>query len=508
MPTIRNIFSQRGYLQERQEAGLHIINELQRFRLLVCCLFCSMGVSMVYTFELFTTEFSNKFGLGAGDQSTISTVGVAFCYFVVPYALIYEKMGPTPLLMFGAVCAFVGLLGLALIFYEKIPGDLVIICVFYAIMNTCAGLFDASSVVTLQSVFPRNRGPILGLAKVMTGLGSSVFATIKGNLFPHDVSGFIFFLMAFAIVVALVSIFTVTLPPYEVNWWRGRGKTEEEKEIMRSLTAVYYSKSAPMRRLAAGYVVGICLVVFFAVSAPVVAYVHVSQEASYAIGAITIVLLLCFFVMTLPIKCLGGVDEISPAAMQADHAAPLDEERQATEDNVYEPSELMTQDGEKKAGLQTKQSTDDIVKQKRANEQADVDDDVEAEGAATSTMVNPYAEYVEDIQHAYTDPRYPGDFFANLRRPDIYCIYLGFILQGAIGVIVMYNASTILVAPRTWGATAGPRRVVGPVHVLRSVGVGSSVVRPLVRRSFGFPFGPVPLERPLRPVNGQPTEGY
>ncbi|RNE95977.1 uncharacterized protein Tco025E_09849, partial [Trypanosoma conorhini] len=44
------------------------------------------------------------------------------------------------------------------------------------------------------------------------------------------------------------------------------------------------------------------------------------------------------------------------------------------------------------------------------------------------------------------DPRYGGSFWDNLKRPDIWLIFIAFICQSATGTIVVYNASTISVA--------------------------------------------------------------
>ncbi|RNF00204.1 uncharacterized protein Tco025E_08863 [Trypanosoma conorhini] len=44
------------------------------------------------------------------------------------------------------------------------------------------------------------------------------------------------------------------------------------------------------------------------------------------------------------------------------------------------------------------------------------------------------------------DPRYGGSVWDNLKRADIWLIFIAFICQSAMGVIVVYNASTISVA--------------------------------------------------------------
>lgn len=270
-------FSQTKYVAHRAALGLHVIDEVRRFRTLVCALFCSICVSLVFAFDLFSDEFQSRFDLSDADLSTISTVGVVFCYFVIPYGVLYDYMGPLPLIIIAGVTGFIGCLGLGLVFDGKIKGNTATISVFYAFMNTCSGLFDAASIVTLAELFPRNRGPVVGLAKVMTGLGSSVLSSMNRGFFSNNISGFIYFIMALTIVVACVASFLIVHPPYFVNWWRARNKTPEQIAALTSLKTIYSEKFVPVRRIAYGYVIVVCLVVFFAITAPVLAYTSVSQ---------------------------------------------------------------------------------------------------------------------------------------------------------------------------------------------------------------------------------------
>ncbi|RNE94858.1 hypothetical protein TraAM80_10542, partial [Trypanosoma rangeli] len=177
-------------VERRRAAGLPVVNEMQRFRLLVCCLFCSICTSLIYAFDLFTTQFVERFNLSVGDQATISTVGLVFCYFTLPYGFLYDYAGPFPLILICFVTGGMGSLLLGLAFDGFIPGTVTNFSIFYALMNTCAGLIDVVYIVTLAETFPRNLGPVVALAKVLTGLGSSVLASISVNLFGDNISGF------------------------------------------------------------------------------------------------------------------------------------------------------------------------------------------------------------------------------------------------------------------------------------------------------------------------------
>ncbi|RNF00205.1 uncharacterized protein Tco025E_08864 [Trypanosoma conorhini] len=78
---------------------------------------------------------------------------------------------------------------------------------------------------------------------------------------------------------------------------------------MRALDPAYRRKFVPVRRLGVGYVVVVALLlVFFTVQAPAVSYTKVSSGASVALGVITPALVLCLFLMLLPVRWLGGMD--------------------------------------------------------------------------------------------------------------------------------------------------------------------------------------------------------
>ncbi|RNE98021.1 uncharacterized protein Tco025E_09324 [Trypanosoma conorhini] len=387
-------------VERRRAAGLPAVDEMQRFRLLVCCLFCSICTSLVYAFDLFTTQFVERFHLSVGDQSTISTVGLAFCYFTLPYGFLFDYAGPFPLILICLVTGGLGALLLGLTFDGFIPGSVTNISVFYAMMNTCAGLLDVAYVVTLAEAFPRNLGPVLALAKVLAGLGSSVLASVSVNLFGDNISGFIYAIMAYSVVVCGVAAFVVVLPPYFVNGWRRRGKSVEQLAAMRALEPAYRRKFVPVRRLGVGYAVVALLLVFFTVQAPVVSYTKVSRGASVALGVVTIALVLCFFLMLLPVRWLGGMDS----------------------DAEEEPVRLDSAEEGALAGRGNKASPDP----------ADTPD-----GAAS----------VSDVDSGIPqDPRYGGSVWDNLKRADIWLIFIAFICHSAMGVIVVYNASTISVA--------------------------------------------------------------
>ncbi|KEG12900.1 hypothetical protein DQ04_01341020 [Trypanosoma grayi] len=437
-----NIFSQTAAVERRKALGLPPVDEMQRFRLLVCCMFCSICTSLVYAFDLFTTDFANRFHLSVGDQSTISTVGLVFCYFTLPYGFLYDYAGPFPLIV---VCFFTGGLGallLALTFDGVIEGNVLNLSIFYALLNTCSGLIDVAYIVTLAETFPRNRGPVIALAKVMTSLGSSVLSSLSVNIFNENIAGFIYFIMALAIVVCAVASFMIVLPPYFINGWRRRGKTPEQIAALEALKPAYYRKFVPVRRLGVGYAVVGVLLVFFTVETPVVSYTEVSRGWSIALGVITIALVLCFFFMMLPLRWLGGVD---------------DDDSDNSFDREFMEGTDMRQMGCK--------GCEDLGAMGSVMPASAPDNDLVALGDEGAWDAD---ADIESLQ----DPRYGGSLSDNLKRPDIYLLFVTFVCQSALGVIVMYNASTISVA------VAGHERSLQTSALYTAfLGVGSSLGR-------------------------------
>ncbi|KPA78370.1 hypothetical protein ABB37_06490 [Leptomonas pyrrhocoris] len=429
MMLVSDWFSQTRAVRARKERGLHPVSEVNRFAILVCGLFCGICVSLTYAYDLFTTQFRDQFQLSAGDLSTVSTVGLVFCYFLLPYSLIFETMGPFLNFVICLVTGVIGTVCLALTFTGKIPGNTATITVFYAFLNTASGLIDTTYVSTLFEIFPRNRGPVVCLAKVMTGLGSTIFACLSTTFFKDDIVGFIYFLCAVIAVVTVCAGFVIVLPPYYMNWWRLRNKDLEEVAELAATKPLYHHKSVPMRRLAVGYAVVITMILFFTIETPIVSFVHsVSRGSEIGIGVIAVMLTLCLFLMVLPLRCLGGIDE----------PAPTDEEVRAIAQLYATPRETSSDDGA-------------VESEVTLNKPAVVAAAVAAQGDSP-TNSEPVAapgteEEAEKDRYARQDPRYQGTTVMDyIKSPDLWFILLYMFCIAPIGIMVSYNGSTVSIA--------------------------------------------------------------
>ncbi|RNE99329.1 uncharacterized protein Tco025E_09041, partial [Trypanosoma conorhini] len=80
--------------------------------------------------------------------------------------------------------------------------------------------------VALAEASPRSPGPApFAPARVLAGRGSPVLAAVGVSLFGDNVSGFVYAIVAHAVVVCGVAALAVVLPPYFANrgrWRRGR----------------------------------------------------------------------------------------------------------------------------------------------------------------------------------------------------------------------------------------------------------------------------------------------
>ncbi|RNE94975.1 hypothetical protein TraAM80_10468, partial [Trypanosoma rangeli] len=215
-----------------------------------------------------------------------------------------------------------------------------------------------------------------------------------------------------------VAAFVVVLPPYFINGWRRRGKTAEQLAAMAALEPAYRRKFVPVRRLGVGYVVVVLLLIFFTVQSPLVSYTKVSRGGSVALGVITIALVLCFFLMLLPLPWLGGMDSMDGSTDEEPVRANEEEEEEEEEDGCGKGVDPAT--------------TNTILPKTSEKEPAALPDG--ATSASDSAVEVP------------RDFRYDGTVWDNLKRLDIWLIFIVFIFQSVMGVIVVYNASTISVA--------------------------------------------------------------
>ncbi|GET88428.1 unspecified product [Leishmania tarentolae] len=136
----------------------------------------------------------------------------------------FQMLGPFPSFMVCLTADMIGTVGLAQTLSGAAPGNMETISMFYTLLNVARWLIDTTYVSTLLGVFPRNRGAVVCLAKVMTGLGSTVFACLSTTLLKGGLIRPVYFLCGIVAAVAVCSSSLLVLPLHYLNWWRLRGE--------------------------------------------------------------------------------------------------------------------------------------------------------------------------------------------------------------------------------------------------------------------------------------------
>ncbi|EPY26530.1 hypothetical protein AGDE_11231 [Angomonas deanei] len=270
----------------------------------------------------------------------------------------------------------------------------------------------------------------------MAGLGSSIMACISAALFNGNATGFIYFIAALCMCVALAAAFTMVLPPYITNYWRDRSNHTEEEKLELAMTRHYYEhKSAPIRRTLLGYAVVVLIIVFVTIEAPVLAYTKVGRGGKIAIGVIIILLTFSIFLMALPVRCLGGVNEPAPTedelhAVRRYYQALKRMERSSTSEESNISLDSATKPQEVTGG-----ELIEFVEMDVLEEDLKVLDDAELKPS----------EYFLDERPQ--DPRYGGDRLRDyLMRVDLWLVLAYLICVLPLAVLVSFNSSSISIA--------------------------------------------------------------
>ncbi|CCD17091.1 unnamed protein product, partial [Trypanosoma congolense IL3000] len=277
-------------------------SEPHRFAVLVIGAFCSMCTSFMYAFNLVSGAMQSRYDLTQRDLSSITTVGMTFGYFLLPYGFIYDHFGPRPIFLIAATSFSLGTLLLALTFQDVIEGSLTRLCVYNAFMTLGCMLFDLGGIVTVLTRFPSNRGAVVAIMKTFTGLGSAIVGSVRLAFFKNNTSHYFYFLMGFAVAVGSLAIVFVRLPPFHLTGYEENHLSDEEKEQRRSRKAVYLKQKAPLWRFIYGFVLLITLIVFLPLQGALLAYLQLGDSFKVGFAATVIALTVVFPFMAIPIK--------------------------------------------------------------------------------------------------------------------------------------------------------------------------------------------------------------
>ncbi|PWU88583.1 putative protein associated with differentiation 8 [Trypanosoma cruzi] len=223
------------------------ISEPKRFGMLVAGAYGCLCVSLSYGFNIFSGDLQKAYELSQADMSTISTVGIVFAYFGIPYAFVYDYLGVTPVFVIGLVLITVGSLLMALTFNGTVTASVLRLCIFNGIFNFGTGVYDLACVVTVIGLFPTRKGVVVAVMKTYIGLGSAIIGAIQLAYFEGSPTKYFFFLMGFGGIIGVLALILIRQPPYLLTDYERSRLTDAEIEkthhdeghIFKAATAIH-----------------------------------------------------------------------------------------------------------------------------------------------------------------------------------------------------------------------------------------------------------------------------
>ncbi|KAL7704858.1 protein associated with differentiation 4 [Lotmaria passim] len=298
------------------------ISESRRFAFMALATFAMICASTSYAFNLFSGELQRKYNYDSRQMSSINTVGMVFCYFLLPYGFTYDYLGPLPLYILACVLAPLGLLLMGLTFQGVVKGSVVRFCVFNALLSLGSQLFDLATVVTMLSMFPTKRGWVVALLKTLMGLGSAIIGSLKTGFFKIPANYF-YFLMSVVVVIGILCLIFIRLPSYHLTGYEQSHLSEEEKARRAARIGAYLVKEPPMWRFYFGIALILVLVVYLPTTSAVAAFVKLPSNGPQSFAIVTVVLSCCFLIMMVPCPYLDRLTTKRPK--QTEEAAAAEE---------------------------------------------------------------------------------------------------------------------------------------------------------------------------------------
>ncbi|KAK7194137.1 Protein Associated with Differentiation [Novymonas esmeraldas] len=408
------------------------INENKRFAILVLGSFGCIVCSFSYAWNLISGEMQVRYKLSQRDLSTIVTVGLVVQYCVLPYAFLYDFLGPIPISVLATIYFPLGTLLLALCFMGQITGSVVRLSVFNAMMATGCTLMDLACCITVLSHFPSNRGPVVALMKTFTGLGSAIVACLYAGYFNSDPEKHFFFLFAVGIIVGGLCIAFLRLPPYHLTQFEERRLSVEEKERRVATKAQYLRQEAPLRRFVWGFIILIILIIFVTTQSALVSYLRWGTKPKLAFAIVTTIVTLLYLIVAAPLPFLNSsyIPYFHPV-----HSTKPAGSRELDESDSSDPLELRD----------------------RADRKLNAPDAVE-NGKGVSYDVTMAAEALGDDRDAaaapadvetevdYLAPQYQGSFLHNLTTLELWALWWTMFTVVGAEFVIIFNARFILVA--------------------------------------------------------------
>ncbi|XP_050340572.1 uncharacterized protein LOC126766968 [Bactrocera neohumeralis] len=317
--------------------GQKPLSEFKRFAMMTAATFAMICASTSYAYNIISGNIQNQYGYKFRDMSNISTVGMVFCYFLLPYGTLLDLFGPRIIYTIGCVLFPLGALLFGLTFQGVIGGSVVRFCVYNAMLSLGSQLFDLASVVVMLSVFPTRKGWVIALLKTMMGLGQAIIACMKQGFFAEHTANYFYFLIALVVVIGVLVQLLVKLPPYHLTNWELKHMPAEKQAKRLATRAVYLKQEPPMWRFYFGVAVLIALVIYLPMTSAIGAFCkdNISKNAAQTFAIIAVVLTCCLLLMMVPFPYLDRLT--TKKTKSVDDEEKVEEAVETIEEGVVVP---------------------------------------------------------------------------------------------------------------------------------------------------------------------------
>ncbi|CAG9570189.1 conserved hypothetical protein [Leishmania major strain Friedlin] len=427
------------------------ISDLHRFALLLVGSFGTICGSFGYAFTLVLPQMQERYNLSQRDLASVTTVGLVFGFFMLPFGTLYDYLGPLPVAILSMISYPLGATLTALCFEGVIEGNTLRLCVFNSFQCVGMSLTDIVCCMTVLSYFPSNRGPVIALLKTFPGLGSAIVGSFFAGFFNEQVSQYLYFLAVFAFLTNTTCALVMRLPLYHLTGYQESHLSEEEKGRRLATKTQYLKQTPPMWRFMFGFVILVIFIIYLPTTSALVAYLNWGRLHKLGLAIGTTVLTVLYMLIAVPL----------PACLTRQLARRRSE-------NVN--NDNMTYDrrtnGHRSSDKEPFRAGADVSAEKSTVAMAE--EAVESDGQQAARV--PVETDVD-----YVAPQYQGTFLQNLCTLELWALWWTLLCVFGAEFVIIYNATFIL------GALQGSMPAPSLTALLTVLnGVGSAVGRLLM----------------------------
>ncbi|EPY32837.1 hypothetical protein AGDE_08486, partial [Angomonas deanei] len=387
------------------------VSETRRFFVLFIGILACIGSSTSYVYNLFSGSLQSKFHLSQNQMTSITTGSALIGLFIFPLAGAYDYFGPKPL-FFVAMTAFpLGAILFALSFADAINGSVLRFTVYNGLMGVASAMFDISGLMTLLSIFPSSRGAVIAVMKTFIGLGSAIFGSIALGFFEGSRTNFFYFMALFVNLAGFLSLVFIELPPYQLTTWEEKHLPEGEKRSRLATKRTYFEQIPPMRRFAVGFVLVFVLFVFLPTQSVLTSNYDLSPRTKQMFAIATVLLVLSFLAMSLPIKWLNGGSE------------NLAQRVEASGDILEQPDQTGTVDAASLQRMSVRLSM--------------------RLASTRGSLVEEAIFHMPIQEEVLLSPQYETTFLQSIRRPDLWAVVYALFCAAGTQMVIIVNARFI-----------------------------------------------------------------